>query len=174
MVGLEATGLYSLGYQIGQIVNLIGLAFNSAFSPWLFRILNENLESKKMNVVKLSYFFFIFVFIFSITLSIFSPIIISLISANNFSSAYIYVPLISIGYAFNSMYLIVSVYFFYKNKVHLLSLITIFSAILNIILNYLLILNNGSIGAAQSTLIVYIIKFFLTFYFANKIYKMPW
>ena len=42
MIGIEATGLYSVGYSIGSIIGFIEHSFNLAYAPWLFNKLNLN------------------------------------------------------------------------------------------------------------------------------------
>ena len=39
---------------------------------------------------------------------------------------------------------------------------------------YVLTKANGAIGAAQASLVSFFMTFLLTWYLANKVYKMPW
>ena len=57
---------------------------------------------------------------------------------------------VALGYAANGMYLMVAHYIFFTKQTHLLAVITVFSAAMNMLLNYLLINANGPIGAAQA------------------------
>jgi len=47
IVGLSATGLYSVGYQIGSIILLLGSSFHQAFTPFLYEKLKSDDKSVK-------------------------------------------------------------------------------------------------------------------------------
>ena len=42
MVNVAATGLYSVGYQVGMIIGLLANSFNLTWSPFLYEKLKEN------------------------------------------------------------------------------------------------------------------------------------
>jgi Na+-driven multidrug efflux pump len=48
------------------------------------------------------------------------------------------------------------------------------SAGINVILNYFFIKANGAIGAAQATIVTFLIIFILTWILSARVYKMPW
>ena len=51
---------------------------------------------------------------------------------------------------------------------------TVFAAILNLFLNYIFIDLYGPIGAAQATAAAFAVSFFGTWWYASRIYAMPW
>jgi O-antigen/teichoic acid export membrane protein len=174
MVGLEATGIYTVGYQIGMIIGILQDSFNKAWVPWLFKQLKENNEKTKINIVKLTYFYFIVIIVVALILSSIAPWLLSFFVGEEFTNASKYVFWVAIGYAFNGMYKMVTNYIFYVKKTYILAWITFFTAVINIILNYLLISNNGAVGAAQATTVAYFISFVFTWILSSKVYKMPW
>ena len=58
MVGLSATGLYSVGFQIGMIIGILEDSFNKAYWPWLFERLKRNVDHEK-RTIKLTYTYFV-------------------------------------------------------------------------------------------------------------------
>lgn len=174
MVGIETTGVYTVGYQIGMIINLLATSFNQAYVPWLYSKLKENLEEMKIKIVKLTYGYYLAILIFAIILSIVAPLFLSFFVGKEFSQSSVYVTWIALGYAFNGMYFMVSSYIFYAQKTSYLARVTFTSAVLNIALNYIFITKYGAIGAAMATTIIYFIKFILTWILSSKVYKMPW
>jgi O-antigen/teichoic acid export membrane protein len=174
MVGIETTGVYTVGYQIGMIINLLATSFNQAYIPWLYAKLKENIMSSKRKIVKLTYTYYIIIILMAISLSIIAPTFLNYFVGKKFSQSSIYATWIAIGYAFNGMYLMVTNYMFYAQKTSYLAGVTFISALLNIVLNYVLISKYGAIGAAQATTIIYFIKFIFTWILSAKIYKMPW
>lgn len=174
MVGLSDTGIYSVAYQIGTIINLLSSSFNQAYVPWLFSKLKENNSEVKIKIVKLTYIYFVTILLGAIVLSIASPLILNIFVGKEFISSSNFIIWISLGYAFNGMYLMVTNYLFFSEKTGILAKITFITALINIPLNYFFIKNNGAIGAAQATTLIYFFKFILVWYFSARAYKMPW
>lgn len=174
MVGVETTGVYTVGYQMGMIINLFAMSFNQAYVPWLYSKLKLNLQATKRKIVKLTYGYYVIIILLAIILSLLAPPFLSFFVGKEFGQSSVYVMWIALGYAFNGMYLMISSFIFYAQKTSYLAWVTLFTAIFNLILNYFLIRENGAIGAAQATTIIYLIKFILTWVLSSKVYKMPW
>lgn len=174
MVGIEATGVYTVGYQIGMIINLLATSFSQAYTPWLYAKLKENIMETKRKIVKLTYAYYFVIILLAIILSIVSPLFLKFFVGKEFGNSSVYVTWIALGYAFNGMYLMIGGYIFYAQKTSYLAWVTFIAALLNILLNYVLISRYGAIGAAKATTIVYFLKFIFTWKISSKVYKMPW
>jgi O-antigen/teichoic acid export membrane protein len=174
MVGIETTGIYTVGYQIGMIINLLATSFNQAYVPWLYSKLKENILATKRKIVKFTYAYFLIILVMAISLSLLAPPFLSFFVGKEFSQSSIYVTWIALGYAFNGMYMMISSYIFYAQKTSYLAWVTFSTALFNLVLNYVLIRKNGAIGAAQATTIIYLIKFILTWILSSNLYTMPW
>jgi O-antigen/teichoic acid export membrane protein len=85
-----------------------------------------------------------------------------------------YVFWIGLSYVFLGMYKMVVGILFYKKKTAMLSWLALVNVVLNLLLNYILIQYFGAMGAAYATLISFLLVFLITFYFANRMYKLPW
>ncbi|PKM48964.1 MAG: polysaccharide biosynthesis protein [Firmicutes bacterium HGW-Firmicutes-7] len=174
MVGIAATGIYTVGYQVGMIIGLLAGSFNLAWSPFLFEKLKENNYSTKLKIVKFTYLYDICIIFAALALSFIAPYFLKFFVSENFYFAYKYVFWIALGHAFNGMYNMVVNYIFYVKKTYILAWVTFSSAGINIVLNYFFIKANGAIGAAQATTITFFIKFILVWILSSKVYKMPW
>jgi len=174
MINVRETGIYTVGCQVGMIIGLLVASFNKAWTPFLYRKLNENNHSTNLKIVKLTYLYNAGIIILALVLSLAAPFFLKFFVSDKFYSAYKYVKWVAIGYAFQGMYFMVANYIFYMKKTYVLSGITFFCAIINIILNYFLIKNNGAIGAAQAMTITFFLFFILTWILSARIYKMPW
>jgi O-antigen/teichoic acid export membrane protein len=174
MVGVQETGIYTVGYQIGSIINIIATAFYLAFTPWLFEKLKEDSHKLKKKIVKITYIYFALITSAAIILGLLAPYFIYIFLDKAYDSSQVYVIWVALGYSFSGMYLMVAGYIFYSENTKILSLITLFISILNLVLNYFLILKFGAVGAAFSTTISYFVKFLLVWFFSAKLYKMPW
>lgn len=174
MIGLSATGIYTVGYQVGSIINILAASFNLAYLPWLFGKLKENNNNTNSKIVKFTYIYFIFMFSLSILLGIISPLLLKVFLGTSFVQASIYVIWISLGYSFNAMYSVMVNFIYFERKNGYLSWATFGAALLNIVLNYFFIRRYGAIGAAQATTIIYFTKFILIWLIAKRIHPMPW
>jgi O-antigen/teichoic acid export membrane protein len=174
MIGLNATGVYAVGYQVGTIINLLTMSFNNAYVPWLYERLKKNHYATKVKIVKFTYAYFLGIFVLAILLGISAPIFLKVLLGKAFNDSSIYVIWIALGYAFNGMYLMIVNYIFYEQKNSILAMVTFITAILNVVLNYFFIREFGAIGAAQATTVIFAIKFIVVWILSAKVHKMPW
>lgn len=174
MVGVAATGIYSVGYQVGMIIGLFGGAFNKAWAPFLFDRLKSADQYQKAQLVKFSYLCFVLILAATIFLSFFAPWFMRFFVGVQFKNASNVVVWIAVGYAFDSMYYLVANQIFYVKATHLLAAVTFISSIIHVILSYSLIKLNGAIGSAQATAISFFIMFIMVWILSSKVYPMPW
>ncbi|GGM31897.1 polysaccharide biosynthesis protein [Paraliobacillus quinghaiensis] len=174
MVGIHETGIYTVGYQIGMIIQVLQDSFNRAWIPYLYKNLKQNRLNLKVKIVKITYIYFIVILVITLLLSLFSPLITEWFLSDTFAGASEFVIWVALGYAFNGMYKMVGGVIFYEKKTKLLSLVTFITAMLNLVLNYVLIKLNGAVGAAQATTLSFFVSFILTWILASKVHFMPW
>jgi len=174
IVSLAAAGLYSAGYQFGMIVGLIALSFNRAWVPYLYERLKKDDYASKKSIVKITYLFFFGITMLAIFVSLISPWLVHTFVSKEFWGSIVYIPWIAFGYAFMGMYYMVTNYIFFIQKTYILAWVTFSSAIVNIILNYILINRYGAVGAAQATFITNLVFFIAVWILSSRIYKMPW
>lgn len=174
MVSIEATGLYAVGYSIGNIIGFAEHSFNLAYAPWLFEKLNLNDQNMKLKIVKFTYLYFIAILLLVLFLTGASPFVFGMLIDPKFADAQVFVFWIALSFAFSGMYKMVTNYIFYAKKTQILAWVTFGSALLNILLNYFLIKSFGAVGAAISAAIVSFCFFIFTWILSNKVYEMPW
>ncbi|TLS35164.1 lipopolysaccharide biosynthesis protein [Pseudalkalibacillus caeni] len=174
MVGVGATGLYTVGYQIGMIIGILQDSFNKAWVPWFYKKLKEDQYNDKLKIVRITYGYFVVIILIAMLLGLFSPWFLSFFVGKEFEDSSQFVIWIAIGFAFNGMYKMVTNYIFYLQKTTILMYTTFLTACLNLVFNYFFIKLNGAVGAAQATSLSFFITFVVTWVMAAKIYKMPW
>lgn len=174
IIGTATTGVYSLGNQFSLPILMLEQSFNLAFIPWLYKKLKENKEEEKRKIVKISYIYFGAVFIIALIWSGIAKPLIKIIGGKGFEEAHLYVIWLSIGYAFAGMHMMVVNYIYYMKKLKMYTIVTVAVMFMNIILNIILIDKNGSIGAAQATMLCNIVSFIGTWIMSMKVYPMPW
>ncbi|QQL50843.1 lipopolysaccharide biosynthesis protein [Mucilaginibacter ginkgonis] len=174
MVGLNATGLYAVGYALGNIIGFVENSFNLAYIPWLYDKLNYVDYQFKRKIVKFTYLYFGIIISLALIMSFIAPYFLSFFVGEKFKGATIFVFWIAMSFAFSGMYKMVVNYIFYTQKTGYLAWITFSSAAVNLPLNYFLIKRYGAVGSAMATAFVSIFFFVLTWILSNKVYKMPW
>tara|TARA_B110000483_G_scaffold237717_1_gene313016 strand:- start:15127 stop:16389 length:1263 start_codon:yes stop_codon:yes gene_type:complete len=174
-IGIGATGIYSIAYEICSVISVLVIAFQRAWSPYMFETLsNDPTIHEKKKIVKFTYLYFIGIFLISVIFSWVAELFLPYFLGEKFNESSQFVPFFAISFAFSGMYTMVSNYFFYVKKTYLLSFITITGALFHLGMLYFLTLENGVIGAAQANLISFIFNFLITWYLSNRVYQMPW
>ncbi len=174
IVGAEDTGLYFIGFQIGNTLNMVVWAFNQAWNPWLFKELKKDDPSVNDKIVKFTYSYIAVILSLAALVTGIAPIFFKYFLNVQFSGGLPVVGWIAFGSAFLGMYYIISGYIIYQKKTHILSGITVFVGVLNVLITYFFIKKFGYIGAAQSTMIAHMVTFFLAWVLVIKIHPMPW
>lgn len=174
LIGLEATGFFTIAYQLGAVISLITISFNNAFVPWLFENLNKNDFNVNRKIVKITYTYFISILAISLFLIVFFPSIMKIIIGQKFHSIDQYSFLIIIGFSFQGLFFMVTNYLYYVKKTYLQSLISFSIIGIKIPITYFAIKKFGISGAAWSFLLTYFLFFIITWIISSKIYPMPW
>lgn len=166
-LGLDSLGIYSVAYSFGMLVVLFTDAFSLAWPPFFISYINKQSEVKSifpsiLNVY-LALSFAILILIFYCSKSIFH-----LFTESSYHSGYSIIGLISFSYLMKGVYLIFLPGFYFNKKLHLISLIEWIAAILNLILNLIMIPKLGILGAAISTALSYLTLPIISYFIGNK------
>ncbi|MFX4281036.1 lipopolysaccharide biosynthesis protein [Aliarcobacter butzleri] len=156
MLDTKSVGIYSLSYNIAQILTLINMGLGLALPTYLIK---NYLDWKKKNFdnIIIKYYtyiaIFLFVFIYILyyvdykyfnVLKYYNSEMLNLISINYFA---IYI----LG-----LYTFYANYLFYHRKGKIISIVTFYAALVNILFSVFLIYIFGLIGASIGTLIAYV------------------
>ncbi|ABC31943.1 polysaccharide biosynthesis protein [Hahella chejuensis KCTC 2396] len=169
-LGESDVGIYSLGYQVASIANIIIDSIILAWSPYFYR----NIDSKKLSITKYIYALSIIFLAVSLFTYISGTFFIHNFINNNYIDANTVLLPISLSFFSYGLYKLLFPFLVHKGKTATLSLISASSGAINIILNVILIPKIGTLGAAYSTLISYIVVTAMLFIFVNKSVPMPW
>lgn len=165
--GSKEVAIYSFSYNIGSIINIIWLSINNAWVPWYFDQLREK-NSKLIKEYSKQYIIF-FIWLTCCFLLV-SPELVYVMGGKRYAYGSYIVPLIALGYFFVFYYSFYVNYQFYMQKTNLIPVATTGAAMINIILNILLIPNLGVMGAALTTAISYF--FMLVFHYLMTTYVL--
>jgi len=174
MIGQDVLGIYNIGYTFGMTTLLIVDAVSKVWTPWLFKQLADDNENQKRFIVQLTYIGFVGYILVAIVLTGASWFLIPILTDEAYHGAFIYVSWVALSYAVRGMYSLVFPYLVHKDKTQFVGVSTVTAAILNLVANYILIQRFGAVGAAQATLISFVVLFLGVWWYARRIYPMPW
>lgn len=167
--GSKDAGLYSLAYNIGMIINAIEGALFSAWMPDYYKYMNNKnylARDKDINrIIKI-------IIISAIGLTFFCKEIGYIFANKNYHEGLSLIPIIVLGYVIFSIFRIYGDYPFYKKKTYWLSIIFLFSGVINIILNKIYILKYGYIAGAYTTTISYFTLLIFAILIAKYVLKI--
>lgn len=169
---LSDVGIYSLGYKIGSIINILFiLAFSQIWAPMRMEYRYARNADELYKLI-LTYYFAIGLFV-TVIISIFSKELLTLISGReDYIIAYRVVPFVMLGYLIYGVVNIIDAGIFFERKVIYNVYIFWFSVLVNVVLNYIFIPKFGYMAAALTTLISYMVTAFLVFFVSNRLYKI--
>ena len=156
--GSESTALYSVVYSCSLIVMVFYNSINQAWSPWFF----EQLSEKNYNTISKSSKIYIILSLSAVcAIMLFGPEIVWVFGDKQYAESSTIVPCIMLGTFYWSLYTFYVNVEIYNKKTFGISVRTIVAALVNLVLNYLLIPVMGWEVAAYTTLGAYLLLLIL-------------
>jgi O-antigen/teichoic acid export membrane protein len=152
---LEVVGIYAVGYKFGFMMNY--LLVQPFYAMWQSRMYVIHSKPQHPAIFRQIFMFYSLLLVYAgLALSVLSPEIIRVMAGPQFSSSQDVIPIIVLAYVFYGIGYFVQSGMFLATKTSLLGLVSICAAVLNLGLNYVLILHFGVFGAAWATLLSFI------------------
>lgn len=165
--GAEETAVYSLIYNIGYMLVAVMQATNGVLTAWLFNSLHSN-NTKNIREIQ-KWYLFVYA-IFAIGLLMIAPEIIKILGPESYWN-FDYISPFVIGSFFMVMYSFYTTEALYHKKTIAVALHVCSAALINIVLNYLLIPRFGGVGAAYTSAFAYFVLFLILQIYGNKLDK---
>jgi len=173
--GLAATGIYTVGFQFGSIMQLIVFSFNLSWSPFFMKTAQEKGEEAKQIFSRLSTYYVIVMYIIALSITMFGSDMIYLFTTKKYFGAISIIPVYVFNFVIYGFYFMASAKIFYvKKAVKYLAFITFTAAGINIVFNLLLIPELGMIGAAWARFISSVCLFIIVHFVSQKFYYIPY
>lgn len=172
---LATVGIYALGYKLGFLLWVFPVKpIMDVWKPQRFEIAQKGGSDQIHGRV---FFFFNLVLIFcALGISLFCYDLFRIMSAPEFWDAYQVVPLIMIAYTIQGWTTFGNFGILYHEKTHYIAKASFAAVIVALILNVVLISAFGVYGAAVATIIAFLVRFFIVYYFSQRLYplSLPW
>lgn len=168
MCGREDAAYYGVTYTAAMVLNIILTSISSAIQPWFF----EKIKQKEYgDIRKRTKYFLLFAACLALGVSLFAPEILSIMAPVSYGKALWIFPAVAAGIFFNGMYLCFANFESYYEKPFYFSIATTVGAVVNVLLNYLLIPLFGFVVAGYTTLVCYMLFAVMHYVFMRKVCK---
>jgi O-antigen/teichoic acid export membrane protein len=168
--GEDATGLYSLAYDVGKVMNVVVVSTNQSWQPIFIGL---RAKGELGAIERLAGTYAKYVYFIAVILVLFAPEIVMAMAERRYYMAIDLIPVIVFGYVAVFLYTVYSGYSFYLRRTGWISLATLLAGGLNIALNYWAIPIWGYVAAAWTTLASYVLLFVFHYLIARFVLREP-
>lgn len=166
MVGTSEAGIYSFTGNISSIMKVITSSIETAWSPWFFEEYNKGNKNKIFRVTHLLIMGFA---LFTSGVMLCMPEVLKILAPSAYWDGIKLVVPMALDVFCTFLYTVyVQIEYYYK-KTHYLMMGTMMAAIINVILNSLMIPQYGYVAAAYTTLFSYVCYFWFHYFICLKI-----
>ncbi|MDP2761378.1 MAG: oligosaccharide flippase family protein [Sideroxyarcus sp.] len=169
---MNDVGIYSMGYKISMVILMVSGAFSTAFYPVFFRKANE----KDQVAARQSIYSIIHVasrgfIVLGFLLALFAEDVVRLLLDEKYHDSYLVIRIILMSHILSAIMGISSNLYYQQTKRSKLQLAVVSgSAVINLILNYLLVPRFGMYGAAYATVISMVVLTIMHYQFSKQCY----
>lgn len=167
MTGAINAGIYSFSYNISSLVLVTSTSLQQVWSPWFYEKMAVK-EYKEIQTRGDQFAFGMCLFVACVLCGA-KEVIVLLGTKEYIDGIYYLIPILVGGY-FAFLYNLPAQAEYYYEKTNYIATGTCIAAILNIIMNYIGVRMFGSIAAAYTTLIIYVLYFCIHYYLAIKVH----
>ena len=160
ILGVAEQGVYSIGSKLGQVSQLIYLAFAGGWQYFAFSTMNEKNQVKSNSLV--FEYLGLVSFIATIFVCVFSQLIINILFTKEYLDAFIVAPYLFFAPLLQMLFQVAANQFLIIKKTWPNLFLLLSGAVINIILNMFLIPKIGIEGASIATLTGYIVSVVIT------------
>jgi len=172
-VSLDQLGLYSLGYRLAMVLDLVLTSINMAWSPFFYRTASTE-EDAPHTFARITTYFTILMLSLSLPIALLAKDLLLIMANPEFLDAYKVVPVVVLAFIAHGFYYMLVNQLFYAKKTRNLPIYTLIAATVNIVLNLLTLEQFGIMAAAWNTVIGYSILTFLVYFESTRVYPVPY
>ena len=166
-------GVYSACYKLGLFMVLFRTAYTLGIEPFFFS--HADKENASQTYATVTKYFVIFGSFILLSVIVFADILkVIMIRDESYWEAMKVVPLIILANFFLGIYTNLSVWYKLVDKTHIGAYISIFGALITLLLNFLLIPKYSYFGSAIATLAAYGSMMLISYTLGKKYYPLPY
>ncbi len=169
---MHDVGIYSAGYRIGMIMHFMVTLISLVYLPYAMKIAKEP-HAQVINK-KMFKYFIIFGSLFGTIIILYSQEIFRFIIDSNYLTSYKIVFAGVISSFLHGIFNIININYYANKKAGNITLAVLIGAILNIVLNFILIPKYGIFGAGIASIIAYFFIVIFNYSVAVYIYRIKY
>jgi len=167
-------GIYGFSFKIASISLIITSAASMAYNPYFFKTANSDDQIKaKKELYTTNNLIIITLLILGFLIAVFSKDLVLLFMNRKYADAYKVIPLIVAANVFIQFISLSNLSFSQSKKTKQLMYIVLFVAVINILLNFLLIPPFGVFGSAYSAILSQAVYFIIAHVYSRRYYYTP-
>jgi O-antigen/teichoic acid export membrane protein len=167
---LSQVGVYALSYSIAGILHMIMGWFNTAYAPYCYSIANE--PDARTVYARVMVYSLTLLTLVGLGLSLFAPEVLSVLTPPAYHGAARIVPLVVLSYLCFEAYYLISFGLDLTKKTAYAPLIIGAGALINLLLNIILIRPFGMMGAAVATVLSYMLLPIIEYPIVKRFYPV--
>ncbi|MDX1603743.1 MAG: polysaccharide biosynthesis C-terminal domain-containing protein [Salinimicrobium sediminis] len=172
-IAKSEVGAYAACYRLALFMTLFATAFRMGIEPFFFSHAKEKEATKTYALI--TRYFVVFGSVILVTITVFADLLkLILIRDSSYWEAMIVVPMILIANLFLGVYHNLSVWYKVSDRTRFAGYISIFGAVVTLVLNFWLIPYYSYVGSAIATMAAYGSMMLLSLYFGRKYYPIPY
>lgn len=174
MMGVDQVGIYTIGYQFGTLTMFITVAFLKAWQPWFFKKIASDSVSDRVEIARNTWMYLGLLIVGSMVyLFVAKSAFPYIVDERYWDAVTVLTPLVLASVAYGG-YQIFFPYLVHLKLTHVLAIATPVAALINVLLNFILIPRFGIVGAAYATLVAYIFTFICVASLSCRRIALPW
>ena len=172
-IARASIGMYSACYKLALFMMLFSTAYRLGIEPFFFNQ-SKNQDAEK-NYAKVLELFVVFGAVILLTVVVFIDFLKVLLIPNQaYWEAMCVVPLLLLAYFFLGIYHNLSVWYKVTDRTKFGAYISVFGALITLLINTLFIVEFNYMASAVATLVAYFTMTLLSYYFGMKYYPIPY
>jgi O-antigen/teichoic acid export membrane protein len=170
---LSVVGVYALAYKVGFLVTyLVGQPFGSVWNVSLYGYVGR--EGWREQFARVASYLIFFLMLAAVGLSVFANQALKLMAPPAYYSAAALVPIVAFGYVFRETGDFFRTLLFINKQVMVLGKVTVSCAVLNLVLDWILIGEYKAAGAAWATVITWMVYMAVCWVVAHREHQVPY
>jgi O-antigen/teichoic acid export membrane protein len=169
---LEVVGIYALGYKFGFMINYFLLL--PFYTMWQSRMYIIHSEPEHPKIFGQIFVLYSMLLIYAgLGLAVMSPEIVHLMAGPKFTASLVVIPIVALSYVIGGIGYYLQTGMFLSGKTHLIGIISAAAAVLDLGLNYVLVMAYGMVGAACATLLSFTAIAAASYCFSQHVFALP-
>ena len=174
LLGSAAIGIYGVAIMFPSMIQMPLWSLGRAMYPTLAGLMKDGSAEARRQQCRLYTLIVIAICIMVLGVALFGPVFVRILTAPAYHAAALYVPLLTLAWLFQGLYIIASQPVFFTGGGLWMSAATISSVVANFILSIILIPILGIHGAAVSMIGCFLVKSVVIAAISQKQYPLLW